>query len=76
MSVLKSILRSTLTQLLDLLGEDELMHFRKIHKPIDELTKKDLVRAIALVERTLEKQGVEYAYGGITIKLVSDLDPL
>ena len=67
MSIVKPVLKSMLNQFLKLLDEDQLMHFRKIHKPVDELSKVDLISAIELVERTLENSDVKYLYLDPTI---------
>jgi len=74
MSTIKSILRSTLDQMLKLLDEDQLMHFRKIHRPIDELNKKGLLKAIDLVERSLKSKGIELLNMPPTIKRREDVE--
>ena len=68
MSIVKPVLKNMLNQFLKLLDEDQLMHFRKIHKPIDALSKKELIAAIQLVERTLENSDVKYVFLNPTIK--------
>ena len=68
MSIVKPILRSILSQLLEHLDEDQRMHFKKIHKPMDDLSKSDLIGAIQLVERTLTSSGVEIVYMPPTIE--------
>ena len=73
MSIVKPILKSMLTQFLELLDEDQLMHFKKIHKPMDDLSKSDLIGAIQLVERTLNSSGVGYSFLPPTIKRTEDV---
>ena len=68
MSIVKPVLKNMLNQFLKLLDEDQLMHFRKIHKPIDALSKMELIAAIQLVERTLENSDVKYVFLNPTIK--------
>jgi len=51
-------LRNTLGVLLTYLDEDQLLHFRKICKPINEMSGEQLVTASGLVERTLTGKGL------------------
>ena len=60
MSVIKPLLRDVLHNLIKHLTEDEALHFKKIHVPIKNMSKKSLIAAIQLVERTLESNGIDY----------------
>ena len=51
-------LRNILTVFITYLDEDQLLHFRKICKPISEMNAEQLDRAIGLVERTLTGKGL------------------
>lgn len=62
MSIVKPILKSMLTQVLELLDDDQRMHFKKIHPPMDNMSKKQLCDAIQLVERTLTASGIELSF--------------
>jgi len=53
-------LRNTLTRLLKYLGEDELLHFKKIHQKITNMSEEKLNDAVDLVKRTLDRNGIDY----------------
>jgi len=65
-------LRNILGILLTYLNEDQLLHFRKICKPINEMTAEQLNSAMALVERTLI--GMDLVPGIIIIDLLDSID--
>lgn len=73
MSIVKPILKSMLTQVMELLDDDQRMHFKKIHPPIDNMSKKSLCDAIQLVERTLTNDGIELSFLYPTIKNSEDV---
>jgi len=54
-------LRGILTILLTYLSEDQLLHFRKIQKPISEMSNEQLLSGTQLVERTLISKGLSPA---------------
>ena len=71
-NITNAVLQNTLTDLLKLLTDDELMMFNKIHRPLGELKDDNLIRAIDLVDRTLKKNGVEYVFNGPNIVHISE----
>ena len=52
--------RNILSILLTYLNEDQLLHFRKICKPINEMTGEQLCTSMGLVERTLIGNGIDH----------------
>ena len=58
MSIVKPLLRSLLKTFLQYLNEEQQLKFRKIHKPVDEMNKSQLIEAIQLIERTLDNNNI------------------
>ena len=58
MSIVKPLLCSLLKTFLQYLNEEQQLKFRKIHKPIDEMSKSQLIEAIQLIEKTLDNNNV------------------
>ncbi len=65
-------LRNILSIMLTYLDEDQLLHFRKICKPINEMTVEQLGVASGLVERTLDNVGIDHK--NIIANLLDSID--
>jgi hypothetical protein len=71
--IIDSILNVALKEMINLLTEDQILHFNKLHAHLGELKGDRLIEAIDLVERTLKKDGVEYYIHGPNFVKVKDI---